>query len=302
MRHDLRRLTQHELHLARVLAPALGPFDGPRPRLDRARSTTRPSALQTTFWVTTRTSSSRRPMPPAAGRRGDQVRQVIAGRDLRDPGHAGLERAHAAAPSSSQRARSAGVSRSKASARRSRGPAPRRPPGRGAVRREAIRAEREADVRRRGAARARWSRCRRDPARSPRPRATAWRPSERADIVGAEVRQVAVQHRQAGRSHRRPPPARLLEPGVQAHAALDDQRGAHRARSRSSSSDGRDHHDVVDRLAHDAQHPLQQARASATRSPGSSTGARRVLAAARPRCGTMIRTARSRPSIPLATR
>ena len=64
--HDLGRLAQDELHLARVLPPLAPPTRGPALRgSTEARSTTRPSALDTIFWVTTTTSSSVRPMPAA---------------------------------------------------------------------------------------------------------------------------------------------------------------------------------------------------------------------------------------------
>ena len=88
MRTTSARLAQHDLDLARVAVPALGELDGLRPRLDRAQVDDRPSAFETTFWVTTSTS-------PARGARSgprrasvapgvdDQRGQVVAGLDLR---------------------------------------------------------------------------------------------------------------------------------------------------------------------------------------------------------------------------
>ena len=62
--HDARALAQHDLDDARVLLPLLGDLLRERARLDASsRSTMRPSAFETTFCVTTRTSPSSNARP-----------------------------------------------------------------------------------------------------------------------------------------------------------------------------------------------------------------------------------------------
>ena len=61
---DPPRLAQDDLDLARVAVESLGELDRLGPGFDAVRSTTAPSAFETTFCVTTRTSSSRRGSAP----------------------------------------------------------------------------------------------------------------------------------------------------------------------------------------------------------------------------------------------
>ena len=155
---DPASLAQHDLELARVAVPACREFDRLRAAARSVvRSTIAPSALETIFWVTTRTSSSRERQrlggaaderaTSRAGRSspGPNLRDAVQGEDLDDWPAASSSRPRGRRPRMSASSRSSGVSTSKAS-----GPststydAPAAAASRG-VRRPAVLAEAERD-------------------------------------------------------------------------------------------------------------------------------------------------------------
>ena len=135
---DLRGLAQHDLDLARVAIPSRGESDRLRTRLDVVRSTRQPSALETIFWVTTRTSPCARRAGRFVGcqlapRIGDERGQVVTRLDLGQCGQRdGDDRGHCRQPA---RRRSELVARS----RRRSVPAPGGASDRGARGRRACR-------------------------------------------------------------------------------------------------------------------------------------------------------------------
>ena len=265
--------------------PSARPTPAPRLRLDGRQVDHASSALDTTFWVTTRTSSSVRPMPAAASAAAI-IRQVVAGPDLGDPLQRD-QRDHAASPSSSQRARSPACPGRRPALDAQRRCADARGLRLGPAGREGAGAEAEADDARRLSA----SPLVPVPSRSARwpPRQTGSRVGEHRTSSTARLGRSPCSMPPAARCHRPGDLARLVQPGVQAHPPLHRQPRAGVGHDRIQLGRGADHDHVVAGLARHAQHPNQQRPGQGDALVVVEHGASRVLAAARPRCGTMMR-------------